>query len=224
MGNRFSASTEEATTLEFEFKKNSVLADPYSINKITIHPTALDAQNNTNIIETITSTGIVHTNVGYYSYTASVIVSAGTYYDKVFVTTISGAVEISFTNNFEVKLPVYSGNALGVPSNVNLCRITGRTIDSNGNVLGGVLVFCRPWSMPGTTQQNIIGQVGVSAVSDKDGYFYIDLLKNIEFIFTIKELGVHSIVKVPDKSAWSLIPLMAGEGTNPPSNPGDTNW
>ncbi len=224
MGNRFSANTEEPTILEFEFKKDSVLINPFSINKVTLHRSTVDAQNNTNIIETITSPGILNTGVGCYSYTAAVLTSTGMYYDKVFVTPTLGASELSFTNSFSVAAISYTGNAMGVPANSNLCRVSGRTVDSNGNAIGGMLVFCRPWAMPGTVQNSLIAQIGVSATSDSKGYFYIDLFKNIEFIFTIKELGVHSIVKIPDKSTWTLTSLMASEPTAPPSNPGDTNW
>ena len=54
--------------------------------------------------------------------------------------------------------------------------------------------------------------------------FYIDLYKNTEFIITIKEMGVHSVIKIPDKSTFPLVSLMAGEVVTPPTDPGDTNW
>lgn len=224
MGNRNSATTDEPTILEFEFKKNSVLVDAFSVNKVTIHASAIDAQNNANIIHTTSTGSITHTAVGCYSYVIPIISNAATYYDKVFLTPISGGAEISFVNSYTITAPVYTGGALGVPSNVNLCRITGRTLDSNGNILGGVLIFCRPWVMPGTVQNNIIGQDGVTAVSDASGYFYIDLFKNMEFIFTIKEMGLHTTIKIPDKSTFPLISLMSGESATTPTNPGDTNW
>ncbi len=224
MGNRYSAVTDEPTILEFEFRKNSILTDAYSINKVTIHASSSDAENNVNILFTLDSEDILHTAVGSYSYTVPIISTVGTYYDKIFLTPINGGAEVSYVSSYNITAPVFTGKALEVSSNPNLCRITGRTTDANGNILRGVLIFCRPWAMPGTLANNFIGQDGVSSVSDANGEFYIDLYKNTEFIITIKEMGVHSVIKIPDKSTFPLVSLMAGEVVTPPTDPGDTNW
>ena len=224
MGNRYSAKTDEPTILEFVFKKNSVLTNAYSINRVTIHSSLADAEGDLNILQTISSVGISNTDVGYYSYTVPIIATAGTYYDKIFVTPVSSGTEVSYVNSYIITTSTYSGQALEVPSNPLLCRVTGTVTDGSGRVMGGVLVFCRPWVMPGTIQNNILGQNGLSAVSDTNGEFYIDLYKNIEYIFTIKETGLHSTIKIPDLNRYSITALITTGSATIPTSPGDTNW
>lgn len=224
MGNRNSANIEEPTILEFEFKKNSILADPASINKVTIHASETDAQNNANIITTISSSNILHTDTGCYSYTIPIISTAGTYYDKVFVTPVSDATEVSYISSFTVSSITYTGAASSIPSNIALCRIYGKIIDASGNILKGALVFCRPYAMPGTSSTALLSQDGMSVITDATGSFYIDLIRNTEFTLTVKEIGLHTTIKIPDKSRCSLLSLMANEQATTPTNPGDTNW
>ena len=205
MGNRLNANTEEATTLGFQYRRNNVLVTPYAVTKVTIHRTSTGATANTGIIDTITSTGIVAVYTGCYSYTVPLITSTGTYYDKIFITPRLGAAQVTYINSFTVASPIYTGSIINVPSNPDLCRIIGRTLDSNGNAVGGLLVFCRPNNMPGTLQSTLISQNGVSTVSDESGHFEIDLFRNAQFIITIKELGVHAVIQVPDKDVFPLV-------------------
>jgi len=231
MGNRLNANTEETTTLGFQYRRNNVLVAPHALTKVTIHHTLNDATNNTNIISTITSTGIIAVYPGCYSYVAPIIATAGSYFDKIFITPSVGAAQVTFINTFTITAPVYTGAVIDVPSDPALCRVIGKTIDSNNVAVGGLLVFCRPNIMPGTIQSALISQDGVSTVSDVNGHFKIDLLRNVQFIMTIKELGVHAVILVPDKDVYPLVSLMGDISAPvvPPVNPGDpgspgTSW
>ena len=231
MGNRLNANTEETTTLGFQYRRNNVLVAPYAVTKVTIHHSLSDATGNLNIISTITSTGIIAVYTGCYSYVVPIIATAGTYYDKIFITPKVGVAQVTYINTFTITAPVYTGSVINVPSDPSLCRIIGRTIDSNNNVVGGLLVFCRPNIMPGTVQSSLISQDGVSTVSDVNGHFQIDLLRNTQFIITIKELGVHAVILVPDKDVYPIISLMSdiSEPVIPPVTPGTpgspgTSW
>jgi len=102
MGDRWSASTTEATTLEFQFLKNGSPFDALSVRQVTIHDSYDNAVANTGIIQTITAAEITKIDTGRYQYEANIIATEGTYFDKIFVTPYTGAVEISFINTWDV--------------------------------------------------------------------------------------------------------------------------
>ena len=98
MGNRNYSDTGTTTDLEFQLLQNNQAFDASSVRQVVIYPTYLDAQNGTNAIQTITA--ITKIGTGLYLYTAALIATAGTYYDKIFITPSAGGLELSFINSF----------------------------------------------------------------------------------------------------------------------------
>ena len=110
MGNRQYTTTNETTTLEFQLLQNQQPFDAASVSQVVIYPSYNDAINDTNGIQTISSGAITHTGPGLYSYIAAIIATAGTYFDKIFLTPVIGGLATSFINSFAVN--IYSGGAV----------------------------------------------------------------------------------------------------------------
>lgn len=103
MGDRWSAITTEATTLEFQFLKNKQPYDALSVRQVTLHATYDDAVNNTGVIQTITASEIIKLDTGRYQYVANVISTEGSYFDKIFLTaSLANPSELSFINTWDV--------------------------------------------------------------------------------------------------------------------------
>jgi hypothetical protein len=109
VGTRYTAKTNETTTLNFLLVHNGTLVDAHEVRQVTIHATYQDALNDTNIIQVITSANITRVATGHYAYTAAILSTAGSYFDKVFLTPVSGQPEISFINDFSVNNPAQPG-------------------------------------------------------------------------------------------------------------------
>ena len=102
MGTRNNSIVGETTTLEFLLLQNQQPFDASSVRQVVIYPSYLDAVNNTNIIETIVAGSITHIGTGLYQYTAAAEAVAGTYFDKIFLTPVTGGLEKTFINSFTV--------------------------------------------------------------------------------------------------------------------------
>ena len=102
MGTRSNAVVDEPTTLQFQFLKDGLNFEPFSIKRIEIYPTYADAVASTNIIEIITS---INTNGdGLLTYVAAAIDINGTYFDKPIIEPTNGAQDWSNIKSFIVKL------------------------------------------------------------------------------------------------------------------------
>jgi hypothetical protein len=108
MGNRSYTTTQETTDLEFQLLQNGQPFDAAAVSQVVIYPSYNDAVNETNAVQTITA--ITHVSTGLYSYIAAIIATAGTYFDKMFLTPVVGGLPQTFINSFAVN--VYSGTAM----------------------------------------------------------------------------------------------------------------
>jgi hypothetical protein len=108
MGNRSYTTTQETTDLEFQLLQNGQPFDAAAVSQVVIYPSYNDAVNETNGIQTITA--ITHVSTGLYSYIAAIIATAGTYFDKMFLTPVVGGLPQTFINSFAVN--VYSDTAM----------------------------------------------------------------------------------------------------------------
>ncbi len=109
MGTRNHSTTQETTILEFQFFKNGSAFDAFAVSQVTIYGSYEDAQNNVNILQTITS--ITRLSTGRYQYTAAILPTAGTYYDRVWLTPEVGVAQESFISAFIISQYVGSGTA-----------------------------------------------------------------------------------------------------------------
>jgi len=202
---------------------DNVATDAYHITHVTIHPTQDDADANTNIIQTITSTGITKTATGIYEYTAAILSTSQTYYDKIFIIPIENASPISFVNSFVVAEPDYSGGLPGAPGT---CDITGTIVDHNGEPLICGRVYALPLNSP-----VIVGNQGVyvfpsMAYTTSTGEFSITLIRGVSFNVTIKEIGLSETIRVPEQATcelWSLIGVQT-QADPTPADTGEGSW
>ena len=86
MSERYSASTLTTTTLEFQFLRGGDAYDAYSVDSVSIYSSYADAQSESSPIQTITSSSITRVSTGLYQYEVAIISTAGTYFDKIFIT------------------------------------------------------------------------------------------------------------------------------------------
>ncbi|GEM_PF-4822685 len=218
MSERYTANVSESTTLEFQFLRAGTAYDAYSVNKVTIHSLYADAVSNSNIVETISSGSITRVTTGLYQYTASIITTPGTYFDKIFLTPTDGGTEISFINTFYVSSESVSTNE---------CNVYGTILDSTGEAFEGVRIYAIPTTVPAfistSTGLVAIGYEPRSTVTDSNGYFTLALLRNLSFNITIKEIGLRDTITVPDDSSVNLFSLL-GATVQASTTPADTNW
>ena len=218
MSERYTANTSESTTLQFQFLHAGSAYDAYSVNNVTIHSSYSDAAADSNILETITSASIARISTGLYEYTASILTTAGTYFDKVFLTPTEGGSEISFINTFYV-----SSESVTTTE----CNIYGTILDSEGEAFEGVRIYAIPTTIPALIETST-GIIAVSyeprsVLTDSDGYFTIALLRSVQFNITIKEIGLKDTITVPDSDSANLFSLL-GETVQTISGHSGTDW
>jgi len=112
-GTRTNSYTDVPTDLYFEFSQDNQLTDAYEVQKVEIYPSATDAANGTNLIETISSGSISNPSTGTYSYTAAILSTVGVYYDKVYAKPTVDLAVRTFTGNFFVRERTYGGSFPG---------------------------------------------------------------------------------------------------------------
>ena len=224
MGTRYTANTEEPTTLRFQFVKNGVPTDPYLMEKITIHASRADADADTNILQTILTVDITALSNSTFSYIVDLLTTAATYYDKAFVVPIEDADTLSFVDSFNVIGPIYTSGVTGGPGT---CIITGLLVDHNAEPIISGRVYAMPIS------STVIDRYGIyvfptEAHTTSTGSFSIELIRGMEFNIVIKEIGLAKTILIPDQEScelWSLIGVETQEEVAaelPP--PGDDTW
>ena len=203
MGTRLTADILSPTTLEFQFLRNGIPFTAYTIDKVTIHSSYGGAQNDTDIIETIYSSDISLIDVGTYEYVAGIISTTGTYFDKVFITPVSGGNQFTYINSFLVS--TYTSSQ---PIIMNNCLVTGIIYSSDGQPVETVLVSAIPAESPAITSTGIaVSPYPLQTFTGPDGIFSLQLIKKVDYVITIKYLGFRQKIKVPDKNAVDLFSI-----------------
>lgn len=115
-GTRIDANTASPTDLTFNFTLNGADFAPYSVTKVEIYNDYNDAQNNVNIIETIDEANITiddsKSRPGINStikYTAAILSTSASYFDKIYIVPRDGESTITFINTFFVKEENWGG-------------------------------------------------------------------------------------------------------------------
>lgn len=106
---------------------------------------------------------------------------------------------------------------------MNLCNITGRIVDSQGEGIDGVIVSAMPTNTPSIISgtSSAISPLPIDVVTTSSGYFSISLIQNIEYTITIFELGYNQTVVIPAEDAVVLWDLSTVDVTG---DDGSTNW
>jgi hypothetical protein len=225
MGDRFSASTLEATQLQFQFYRSAVKFDAFSVIKVAIYQSQEDANSDVNPVAEIFSEDITKTGIGLYSYIAPLITTEGTYFDKIYIVPVEGAQTISFVNSFSVH--AFSG---GVGGGIPLCSVFGKVSDAQGNPAVGEEICFTVNDIPsieGTTMSGIIAN-SVTINADDNGSFSVPLIQGVTYRVHIRKIGYNSKIKIPVANSvnlWSLVNIPVISNPSNPSDPGsDPNW
>jgi hypothetical protein len=218
MSERYSASTLTTTTLEFQFLRGGDAYDAYSVDSVSIYSSYADAQSESSPIQTITSSSITRVSTGLYQYEVAIISTAGTYFDKIFITPTDGGTQINFINTFYI---------VSESTSPTQCNIYGSIIDSEGEPYVGVRVYAVPTTIPALVETST-GIVAVtyeprSTITDADGYFTLSLVRSLSFNVTIKEIGLKDTVTIPDSDSANLFSLL-GETVQTTSGHSGTDW
>jgi hypothetical protein len=92
---------------------------------------------------------------------------------------------------------------------MNLCSITGRVVDSQGEGIDGVFVSATPSTYPaiiaGTS--SAISPIPIETLTTSSGYFSINLIQGMEYTITVFELGYNQKILIPEQDTevlWNL--------------------
>lgn len=142
MGTRNDAVVNTTTDLQFQFTRNGEKFQPFAFLRVEIYPTRTDAENQTNLIETINS--ISDNGNGLASYTAAAIATAGTYYDRIYITPKTGYPEWSEIDDAISSFYVQAEDFGGVPDgSPDRCLVSGYVIKPDGSVVSGATISIR---------------------------------------------------------------------------------
>lgn len=97
--------------------------------------------------------------------------------------------------------------AIGTPSAPNLCRVYGYEY-LNGVAVEGRSVTARLVGLPQTTSTVILEGTGSSALSDANGYWYLDLVQGKEYEISNKEWGPAKRITIPAQSSLDMRTLL----------------
>ncbi|HRZ18511.1 MAG TPA: hypothetical protein P5136_00400 [Methanofastidiosum sp.] len=103
---------------------------------------------------------------------------------------------------------------------MDLCKVKGTILYSDGQPIESALVYAVPAVSPATTSSGIaIIPVPVQAYTTSSGEFELSLIQNIEFIITINCLGFREKIRVPALSSTGLFGSTALPINNDPITP-----
>jgi hypothetical protein len=129
----------ETTDLTTQILKNGIAFIPDSVVKVEIYGSLTDAQNNLNIIETI-STGIIHLGNGVYQYTAAALSITKTYYDKFYYIDIPLAPQKNVISSFTL-----NAYAAATPIDIaNKAYVQGKVLNSDSTPARAVTIEITP--------------------------------------------------------------------------------
>ncbi len=96
------------------------------------------------------------------------------------------------------------------------CKIVGQVFTSRGEPLDGSRIYATPQEAPvvvtTSTGTQIVTCNPIGVLSQLDGTFELDLLRNVTFTIVIKEAGLVGTILVPDQVTANLFTLL---GTQP---------
>jgi hypothetical protein len=134
-GNRSNTVIGQSSLLSFQFLKNNLGYKAHSVIKVNVHDTYSEAQNDTDIKQTIAGNKVSHVTTGLYNYKVKEQLAANTYFDKIFIKPESDTTTLlTFINPFYVRKESYGGTA---PGDVEKAKIYVNLFDAVGNAKAG---------------------------------------------------------------------------------------
>lgn len=104
-----------------------------------------------------------------------------------------------------------------VPGSDDSCKVYGTLYCENGQPMEDtvVLIFNDDLTDPGHFNPTRIGVVPVSATTDSNGYFEVDVIRNSEVIIYIKDMNYRRRAKIPDQISVEFTDMILNLPTPP---------
>lgn len=209
--------TSEATSLSFQLLRNSLPYKASSVHSLAVYVTATGYSTGEMPVATInTSTGIVTTSTGLYSYTIPVIPTAGTYYDVIGFDLIGNGTITYFVNSFTIIDTLFSSSTIAAEP---LCTVYGYVKSAGAKPVSEMTIAAYPDDCPAIDDitNNGITPQAVSTYTDDTGYFSLSLIQNIAYRIAIREMAFYSKIIVPPQTKCELWQLTSIKEIGEPS-------
>jgi hypothetical protein len=219
-GTRDNAITGENILLTIQYQLNGENFDPYSIQKVEIYPSRYDAENNTNIIQTINSGSITHVQsggvnvVGKFQYTVNAINVSQYYYDKIYVVPKNGYAVKEYILEFFVRNEDYVLNPGDIPDEESIVPtvvyFSAKKPDGTSDIVVGSVSLSQDnvkYKNTIMVGQDII-QITLNVLSNR---YQVSLLDNegmpsgVYYIFQVNDIYYKKRVPArPSVSFWDM--------------------
>ena len=201
---RNTGTTSDKTKLSFQLLKNGLPYKASSLVSLAVYSTESGYLNSETPICTInTSTGVLVTSTGLYTYEVPVINTAGIYYDVIGLNVKSSSPTSYFVNAFTLVDETFSGSPIAAEP---MCAIYGYIKTAGAVPVAGVRVAAYPDDVPAIddiTNNGIMPQ-DISVYTDSSGYFSLSLIQNVVYRIAIREMAFYTKINVPIQSTCEL--------------------
>lgn len=216
--------------LNYTFYNNSTITSPFTFNKVELY--RVNSNGTGTLIETLTNPtpNIVEISPGNFQYTFSPVTTPGLYYDKVYLTPTSGSGE--FTDSIEFSIREVSLSYSGTPQTQlhPTCRVYGTILKPDGQPMIGSRVVANITVFPAriNSTEYAMTQVKHVTYTNELGYFYLDLVRSVNYRVLIRDLLYDSYITVPETEnslLWSISATKeVGDDTSNDVTAGQTSW
>lgn len=216
--------------LNYTFYNNATITSPFSFNKVELY--RLNSNNTGTLIQTLTAPdpNIVETTPGNFQYTFSPVTTSGLYFDKIYLTPVSGGGE--FVDSIEFQIRDVSLSYTGTPATQlhPTCRVYGTILKPDGQPLIGSRVVANITQFPARINSTdyTMTQLKYTTYTNEVGYFYLDLVRSVNYRILIRDILYDTYITVPDAEnslLWSIGQTKEiGDDTTNDVTAGQTAW
>jgi hypothetical protein len=217
-------------TLNYIFYDGHNITSPHSFNKVELYK--VNSNNTGTLIETLTSPhpNIIETSPGIFQYTFSPVTESGIYYDKVYITPVPGGGE--FTDSIEFSIRDISLTYNGTPQTQlhPTCRVYGTILKPDGQPMIGTRIVANITVFPARINSTDFSMTQTKYITytNEIGYFYLDLVRSVNYRILIRDILYDSYITVPNAEnalLWSLSQTKEiGDDTTNDVTAGQTSW
>jgi hypothetical protein len=96
------------------------------------------------------------------------------------------------------------------PAEITQCRVYGYIVDASATEVEGALIQFVLAEIPlvDTSTGSAVSVETAKCTTDENGYFYIDLMRNTNFIVIIQQVGLKEVIRTPDEPMINLFELL----------------
>lgn len=227
---RLNQTINTPIVLNYTFYQNSDIISPTSFIKVELYKISSTGANT--LVETLTNPtpSIVESTPGVFQYTFTAVTTSGLYFDKIYIqpTPTSGI----FTDSIRFQIRDVPLEFSGTPA-TNLhptCRVYGTIIKPDGQPMIGARVAANLTVFPSriNSTEFSMTQTRFLTFTNELGYFYLDLVRSVNYRILIKDILYDNYVTIPatDKVLlWSIGSVQEiGDATTNDVTSGQAAW